>query len=445
MAPWSKIRSLDDIPDEIEVRVDYYRKNDFSDLENAMKDHLTGRLHSTVELPAKEGAVIKIPKSEFLAYWLFEDKDPSEPSMESFEAISDSVEDALPDLKNHFEVLGENVRAKPKTEGSERPNDISTRLGVTIGLCVTNKIVGLTRADWDKIAKTSVEGVEEKRLDYQLAATPVGYIAVENKGSITKNNRLKKGLRDHELSIIAKKDALRAKANPGGVLVGAIAVADSRNDSHLKCWLLDPPHSFPDNLAPDVFKILNRLRFQRSLTQIVFPKWESLHEAMERREEEIRREGGTVFFEGQALKYPSGNQYRLKWKGRRKVHAMGKNGLWVGTFTRLKQGHILFVGLGRRWVEAAIRQQLGFLNAFDGTSASGETMLEWDASSDELGMLSGFKFSSTEGKDGFTHVILPAVLHETRGGFAFALIENRRKVIRARNFKPLIPRPTELK
>jgi hypothetical protein len=34
---WSSIESVEQVPDEIEVRVDYYRKSDYADLKNALK------------------------------------------------------------------------------------------------------------------------------------------------------------------------------------------------------------------------------------------------------------------------------------------------------------------------------------------------------------------------------------------------------------------------
>jgi hypothetical protein len=135
MARWNRIRSLDDLPDEVKVRVDFYRESDHDALEKALASGGDGAALSFA-LPSNEGALIRVTKSEFLAYWLFEDKDLSDPEMSNFESICDSVEDALPDLKNHFEANGRNLRAKAKPSGSERPNDISTRLGVAVGLCV---------------------------------------------------------------------------------------------------------------------------------------------------------------------------------------------------------------------------------------------------------------------------------------------------------------------
>ncbi|RYD73465.1 MAG: hypothetical protein EOP84_21490 [Verrucomicrobiaceae bacterium] len=80
MPSWNRIKTLDDVPDEIDVKVNYYRESDHSDLMKAFEGSMD-------KLPAAEGTIIKISKSEFLAYWLFEDKNPDDLISSGFDAF----------------------------------------------------------------------------------------------------------------------------------------------------------------------------------------------------------------------------------------------------------------------------------------------------------------------------------------------------------------------
>ena len=428
---WTRIHSIDSLPKMIKVRVDYYRKSDHGKLTEALKKAPNRKI------PPSGGDAIEIPTAEFLAYWLFEDKNPDDPLVRDFEALAALASEAIPDLRNNFESTDSTIRARIRKTGQERPPDIPTRLGVAIGLSVVNQIVGLTRADWSKIDKSRSNKRENPRFDYELAATPVGLVALENKGGIVRDNT-KKGpaVSKRKREIEECKTSLRPSYEEVP-LIGTIGVADSRDDSQLKCWLLDPPMPNPSNLPPEVFRVLNRLRFQRSLVQMILPMSHAVHNAMREREMDILREQSIGSFEGKSLRYPSGGRINLKWKAERKVHAIGKNGLWVGMVTKLKHDRILFAGLGKRWVDAALRQELRFVSEFDGISASGDSKLEWHATGDELAMLSGFEFTRGEVENDLTTVSLPVSLHETMGGFAFAIIEKKeippRKIVRVRN------------
>ncbi|RYD73466.1 MAG: hypothetical protein EOP84_21495 [Verrucomicrobiaceae bacterium] len=332
----------------------------------------------------------------------------------------------MPDLKRYFEVSGHDLRAKAWPEGAERAGDISTRLGVTIGLCVANKILSFTRADWEKIGKTqAANGKEESRLDYNLAATPVGFVAVENKGSITEDNSKKcPSVSKHKSGIIKKKEDNRKKGGIG-VLVGTIAVADSTDASKLQCWLLDPPDIFPDDISPNDFRMARRLRFQGRLTQLIFPSSPTLHRVIEQRARQIATEGSRPF-EGEGLRYPSGKLIELKWGEKRKPYVRTEGGLWVGRLTRLREGRLLFAGLNQKWIDLVLDQDLELLANFQGKSASRRSLLKWDATSDEVRMLAGFEFLRGNIKDGRFPVSVPIELHETSGGFAFAVVERKK-------------------
>lgn len=419
---WNRITTIDELPEHIEVRVDYYRKSDYAELKLSLKGDET-------DLPPAEGKIIKIPKSEFLAYWLFEDRNPDDPLSEDFDTLAKSVADALPDLKRHFERSGNDLRAKAWPEGAERAGDIATRLGVAIGLCVANKITGLTQADWDKIPKTSKDGVEESRLDYHLAAGSSGFIAVENKGSISEDNSKKSAsVSRHKRSIIKKKREFRER-NSDGFLIGTIAVTDSNDTSKLKCWLLDPPIPDPQKLSPDVFRVINRMRFQQSLMKVVFPRWDTLHDAIEDRSQEIVLDNELQILEGKALKHPSGHKLKLRWKEGRKVQATLNGRLWAGVLGPCGLNHLLYVGLERTWADAVVDQNLTTLMEIHSPSSTDKVTLKWQPTKSERSMLIRTEAKFQKDDKGNDVALLPATLQQTSGGFAFALIKKEKRQI----------------
>jgi hypothetical protein len=382
---------------------------------------------SAIKIPPEKGEVMKITKSEFLAYWLFEDKDPTHPLARDFETLARDAAKAIPALSFHFESKGSQIRARYMEPGTERPGDIPTRLGVSVGLSVVNKILGITRADWNKIKKTyTTKGKEKPRFDYDLAGTPAGFVAVENKGGIVFDNTRKTGVSARKTEIVSGKKALRPFY--GSVpLIGAIGVADSREDSRLKCWLLDPPMVPPDDLNPEVFQITSRLRYHRSLMKMVFPKWESLDHSIAERIESILSENQWKHFEKLALKRPNGARFQLKWNEVRKVQANSGDKLWVGVIGKLSPTYLLYIAMEHHWANAVVEQDLSSLLTMQSPSRTEEVMLQWQATNRECALLIGTKAEIGATHDGRSPVNLPATLNQTSSGFAFALIKKERK------------------
>jgi hypothetical protein len=421
---WHRILNTEDIGDVVKVEVSYYSE--------------THRRKIRKSLPSRKGhlpehdEVITIPASEFLTYWLFEDKDENDPLSCSYEVLSKSVQDTLPDLKRQFEHSEGDVRALAKKKGTERPGDISTRLGVCVGLAVTNRLLGLTRADWSKVEKTyakkrknSKKATEEKRMDYFLTTTENIYVALENKGSILNNNRLKAGLQAHVESIKAKKVSIRKKqkAQP---LIGAIAVADSRDDSTLKCWLLDPPQDLPTDLDPVLFRVIARLSYYGGLLRCVFPRWHGLHRALKQRIQSLRKTGNWQGYSGMPLRYPMEQLIRANWKGESKPQAWSGNGLWAGLVKPCGSDHLLFAGVSEKWVELVLKQDLSRLLEIESKAVSEKVLLQWQAPKRDLKMLfkTNAKIQQVEDSNRY-QVDLPVTLHQSSSGFAFALIENQ--------------------
>lgn len=427
---WSSIESIEQVPDEIEVHVDYYRKTDYDYLEKALQVDEASKgekASQKINLPTKDGQTLKISKTEFLAYWLFEDKDPTHPLARDFETLARDVAKAIPALSFHFESNGSSIRARFKKTNSERPPDIPTRLGVSVGLSIINKILGITRADWNKIDKShNSKGKENPRFDYDLAATPSGFVAIENKGGIVQNNSMKKSVSERKREIIDGKKALRPSY--GNVpLIGTIAVADSRDESSLKCWLLDPPIAPPDDLDPEVFQITSRLRYHRRLMKMVFPKWESLDQSIAERIESILLENQWKHFEKLALKRPNGARFQLRWNEVRKVQANSGDKLWVGVIGKLSPTYLLYFAMEHHWANAVVEQDLSSLLTMQNPSRTEEVMLQWQATNRECALLIGTKAEIGATHDGRSPVKLPATLYQTSSGFAFALIKKEIK------------------
>lgn len=421
---WNIIQSIDQIPELIEVQLNYYRKSDHACFKEALRK-------SPRKLPPAKGEIVKIPKTEFLAYWLFEDKDPNHPLAKDFEALARNAANAIPDLSMHFEVSETSIRAFRKSPDQERPPDIPTRLGVSIGLSVVNQLIGTTRADWNKIDRTrNEEGKEEPRFDYDLAGTDVGFVAVENKGGIVSDNtRISPTVSRRKGEIVKGMDALRPSY--GSVpLIGTIGVADSREDSRLKCWLLDPPIPKPEKIDSEVYRIARRLEFQRSLMRFVFPRWKALDFAIEERTKAILAHNEWEQFQDLALKRPQGGKFRLKWEGVRKVQTRAGDRLWVGVIRKCRPGYLLYIAMEHHWASAVVEQELSRLKEMGSPSRTEEVVLQWQATNRERGLLIGTlaEFGKTFGRR--TPVKLPATLYQTSGGLAFALIEKKRRIIR---------------
>jgi hypothetical protein len=417
---WHRILSTEDLGEEIKVEVSYYSEKHRRKIRKSLpsrKGHLP-----------EHGEVITIPASEFLTYWLFESKNPADPLFASFEVLSKSARDALPDLKSDFEHSESNLRALAKPPGSERAGDISTRLGVAVGLAVTNKMLGLTRADWMKLPKTYDDnGTEQPRMDYDLTTTADGYVALENKGNIiTTDNRMKPPAVSGQLASIRKKKKFVRKTQKDMPLFAAIAVADSRDDSTLKCWLLDPPQDLPTDLDPVLFRVIARLSYYGGLFRCVFPRWHGLHRALKQRIQSLRKTGYWQGYSGMPLRYPMEQRIRANWKGESKPQAWSGNGLWAGLVKPCGSDHLLFAGVSKKWVELVLKQDLSRLLEIESKAVSEKVLLQWQAPKRDLKMLfkTHAKIQQVEDSNRY-QVDLPVTLHQSSSGFAFALIENQ--------------------
>ena len=108
--------------------------------------------------------------------------------------------------------------------------------------------------------------------NFKRACGSTGYVQVECKGTSVADNQVTgtSGLRGFASHIAEKKVELRSK-HPNVTAYGTIGAIDARENSVLKCWLLDPPGEAGDR-DPKEQRILNRLFFIAELMETILPQ-----------------------------------------------------------------------------------------------------------------------------------------------------------------------------
>jgi len=203
---------------------------------------------------------VLIPKPDFIAYLAFHDR--------RNRAGWDTRASLRKKGKALWEYFGDDLEAtanslRAKVTGNEAVRGFAESLGQAIGLGVLDHAFGLTEADWNRIPIGP-----DKDLDFWIASNHNRIIELETKGSAVSDNNFRGNLSACVADIRAKKEAAGRHSSPGDrpIRLGTIGVIDSRPDSTLKCWLVDPPPIAP--LAdPPRLQIIKRLGFV--LNQII--------------------------------------------------------------------------------------------------------------------------------------------------------------------------------
>jgi hypothetical protein len=234
---------------------------------------------------------ISITEDEFLAYMMFTwqmDVNGFRTYAELSALIQDNlgVVNQLLSFNNgsiQTRVIGNDLMQTGYTE----------RIGVSLGLCLLNKIHNLTAADWKKIP--TVPGRNGKPtfdFDIPIASTGHNFIQCENKGSaVTDNTIQNKSIKAHYSSILRKKRYVRdheAKLQipiHQNLYYGTIGVLDYRPNSNAKIWLVDPP-AFEIEMEVKKYKLMARLRFYLDEFRNIGVK-KRITEALEERIKEI--------------------------------------------------------------------------------------------------------------------------------------------------------------
>lgn len=250
----------------IKVDVDFYD-------EEQKKKLLSYPSANLIQQVVDEG--IEIPSEEFLTYYLFHRKRPGKPGYRNYEELGRKIDKSLSDLEDFIDFHDNSIATA--SDVGEQDIKITERVGESIGLSVINRIHDLSEADWDRIPDEGGR-YAQKVFDYEFASDGKSIVQLEAKGSSTDNNSLKASTVSNHKSLIIKRKAeiraLEAKKSyryPANLRYGTITVLDKRQNSKVKCWLLDP-EPVEEKTPPAKLRLINRMRFLRDWLAFISPR-----------------------------------------------------------------------------------------------------------------------------------------------------------------------------
>ncbi|MCF8449820.1 MAG: hypothetical protein K9G49_08130 [Taibaiella sp.] len=201
-----------------------------------------------------------IAKDDLLAYMMFTEQG-NFTGRRTYADLSAKIQQRLGDFDDHFTFNNGSIQAR--YIGNDMVGDFTERLGVGLGLCVVDKIEGLTQADWELIPIGTTPSFDYK---IQVASTGTNFIQAENKGSIIANNTERPPtVSRHYSSIKTKKGHLREEDRTNNITLfstvyyGTIGVLDNQNGSVARVWLVDPT-AIVLKMDPYKFKLVARLK-----------------------------------------------------------------------------------------------------------------------------------------------------------------------------------------
>jgi hypothetical protein len=207
---------------------------------------------------------ITITEDEFLAYMMFMDQDDNYAGYRTYAELRNLISSRLGDIQNYLSYNNNSVQSIVPPERMHNAR-FTERIGISLGLCLINKIYGFTAADWKKIPETTLNSTFD--FEIPVASTGTNFIQVENKGCIVDDNSYKRptvSRRYREIKV--KKDYVRDEEIKKQIPIhqnlyyGTIGVLDNRPNSNAKIWLVDPP-AFEIEMDPKKYKLLARLRY----------------------------------------------------------------------------------------------------------------------------------------------------------------------------------------
>ena len=258
-----------------------------------------------------------ISKDELLAYMMFTDQRDAN-GFRTYDELRDRIQHRLGDIDEYLSFNNGSVQSLVDS-GAMNRIAFTNRLGVALGLCVTNKIHGLTEADWKIIPETN----QHSTFDFEIpiASTGTNFIQVENKGSVVDDNDYKRPtVSQHYGDITDKKNYVRAEEKRRGITTnqnlfyGTIGVLDTRANSKAKVWLVDPP-AFEIEMNPEKYKLLARLHYYLDEFKNIGVK-ERIIKAIEKRIVEIESSSDYTKFNNIPLDYPYPKAYHLFMDGK---------------------------------------------------------------------------------------------------------------------------------
>jgi len=212
-----------------------------------------------------------IRKDELMTYLMFTEQ-ADEDGWRKYKDLKDRVQYRLGDVDDILDFSEGSIMTR---QSSQRMNasGMTERIGVSLGLNVVNQFHGFTEADWAITDDEYINGKQVKDFDYKISMASDGkrFIQVENKGSITVDNK-KKGssISQHYASIKEKKSEIHEHESELSIprhqnfYYGTIGVLDNKNMA--KVWLVDPL-AFEVDWDPRKYKLVSRLLFYYNLFQ----------------------------------------------------------------------------------------------------------------------------------------------------------------------------------
>ena len=218
---------------------------------------------------------LEIPKAEFLTYYLFHRIKLGTNAYSDYDTVGRMVHRWLSAIGECIDYESGSVRTPHGA--THQLNEVSEHVGEAIGLCVMNRIHGLTEADWSVIPEERGRGARPS-FDFQIASDGRQFVQIEAKGSsVTDNRILSAAVKEQKRKIDEKKAKLAALKQegkdpyPASYRYGTIAVVDARRDGNVRCLLTDPPSSQMDQ-DPAKFRLLSRMRHLRDWVSFLGPR-----------------------------------------------------------------------------------------------------------------------------------------------------------------------------
>jgi hypothetical protein len=209
---------------------------------------------------------LTITKDEFLANMMFTEQMDRD-GFRTYVDLQGRIESRFGDINDFLSFDNDSVQSK--MNGTQMmQSGFTERIGVSLGLCVMNKIHGFTAADWEKIPETrGRSGNPTFDFEIQIASTGANFIQAENKGAIIVDNSVQNGsIPVHYSSIKSKKKYVRQQEIIRNIPIhqnlfyGTIGALDTRPGSIAKVWLVDPP-AYEIEMEPSKYKLLSRLKY----------------------------------------------------------------------------------------------------------------------------------------------------------------------------------------
>jgi len=263
---------------------------------------------------------ITISKDEFLANMMFTEQMDRD-GFRTYNELRSRIKHRLGDIDDFLSFNNESVQVR--IIGNDlMQTGLTERIGVSLGLCVVNKIHGLTAADWKKIPTVpGRNGHPTFDFEISIASTGTSFIQTENKGSAIACNSLKTGsVRAHYNSIQGKKDYVRKEETKRNIpkhqnfYYGTIGVLDNNKNSIGKVWLIDPP-AFEIEMEPEKYKLLARLRYYLDEFKNIGVNIKII-EALEKRIKEIDDSSQYIKFDNVPLDYKYPRAFHLFMDGK---------------------------------------------------------------------------------------------------------------------------------